>query len=157
MNALSKAHSFLEEDTTLDIARFYAYYRFPYLNDFKEGFSQIAIPPFASNYEKIYAYSDHPHLRRSSFFHKFGRYPEGLKGDVTEYKMCISFLQNKGKGIFYNDFNRLFIQKNSTEEPSTMTRSNWRNKNTFLIRYIRDIYRQIKYNFDILFAKPLIK
>ena len=31
-------------------------------------------------YKKFYAYSDHPHLRRSNFLEKFGRYSENTKG-----------------------------------------------------------------------------
>jgi glycosyltransferase involved in cell wall biosynthesis len=153
--ALTAAHQFMQEDQTLDLARFYAYIPYPYLEEFKEGFSKIIVPPLALKYRKIYAYSDHPHLRRSNFFDKFGRYPEGIKGDLTEYKMCISFLQNKGKAIFYNHFTELFVQKNSSAEPSTMTRSNFRQSNNFFISIVRDVYRQIKYNYDILFMKSL--
>ncbi|MCH5720426.1 glycosyltransferase family 2 protein [Niabella hibiscisoli] len=155
--ALQDAFDMMSEDRSLDMAKFYAYYSHPYLTDFKKGFSKITIPALATDYTKIYAYTDHPHLRRSDFFEKFGRYPEGLKGDVTEYKMCISFLQNKGQAIFYNDFTGLFIQKNSEAEPSTMSRTAWKQKNSFFISLLRTFYRQVKYNFDIAFASPLLK
>ena len=59
---------------------------------------------------KIYQYSDHPHLRKSSFLTKFGRYQEGIKGDKTEYNMCVSFIKNKGKGLFFNEFRREKIE-----------------------------------------------
>jgi len=146
---LKEAYDFMRQDNSLDIVRFYAYYPYPYLKYFNTHFSEMWIKPFATNYRKIYFYSDHPHLRRSSFFDKFGRYTEALKGDKTEYKMCISFLRNKGKGLFYNDCQDLFTQKNTNEEPSTMIRSNWRNNNNWFISSIRYIYRQIKYNYDI--------
>lgn len=147
---LKEAYDLMRKDSNLDIVRFYAYYPYPYLKYFNEHFSEMWIKPFAINYRKIYSYSDHPHLRRSSFFEKFGRYAEGLKGDRTEYKMCISFLKNKGKGLFYNNYQELFHQKNTCEEPSTMIRSNWRSSNNFFIASLRYIYRQIKYNYDIL-------
>ncbi|PWS33765.1 glycosyltransferase [Pedobacter paludis] len=152
---LKDALSFIENDAELDIVRFYAYYAYPYLRPFNEDFSEMYIDKFASRYDKIYYYSDHPHLRRSSFFNKFGRYPEGLKGDITEYKMCISFIQNKGKGLFYNDFANLIRQENPEDEPSTMQRSNWKQNPNFVIRIMRDVYRQIKYNYDILMMKSL--
>ncbi|MGY3052014.1 glycosyltransferase involved in cell wall biosynthesis [Pedobacter sp. UYEF25] len=145
----------LEQHFELDIIKFYAYYAYPYLKPFNADFEKMFFPLLGKDYSKIYAYTDHPHLRRSSFFEKFGRYPEGLKGDVTEYKMCISFLQNKGQGLFYKDFANLLTQKNSAHEPSTMTRESWRNRQNLFMNLLRDTYRQIKYNYDIHFMKKL--
>lgn len=139
----------MDERADLDIVRFYSYLKYPYLKPYKYGFSEMLIKRWGAHYKKIYCYSDHPHLRRDSFFQKFGRYAEGLKGDRTEYLMCISFIRNKGKGLFFNDFKQLFHQKNSEAEPSTMTRSNWTQSSNFLITIVRDIYRQIKYNYDL--------
>jgi hypothetical protein len=95
-------------------------------------------------------YSDHPHLRRSDFFQKFGRYIEGQKGDFTEYSMMMSFLKNNGKALFYKDFQNLFTQKNSESEPSTMKRENWRESNNFFLSQLRHLYRHLKFNFDYL-------
>jgi glycosyltransferase involved in cell wall biosynthesis len=149
--------SHMKEKEELDIIRFYAYSPYAYLKPYDAHFSQMYHPTFGTDYTKIYLYSDHPHLRRSTFFQKFGRYPEGLKGDLTEYRMCISFLQNKAQGLFYNDFSRLLIQKNSQQEPSTMTRVSWREGKGIFIKLIRDTYRQLKYNFDIIAQPPLRK
>ena len=139
----------MQDDNSIDLIRFYAYIKYPYLKPFKKGFSEVKYRPWFGNTNKIYAYSDHPHLRRSSFFSKFGRYVEGIKSDKGEYKMCISFIRNKGKALFYNDYKSLFKQENSSEEPSTVKRSDWRLSNNFLIAFIRNIYRQIKFNYDI--------
>jgi glycosyltransferase involved in cell wall biosynthesis len=139
----------MEECAELDLVRFYSYLKYPYLKPYKAGFSEMLIKPWGLDYTKIYFYSDHPHLRRSSCFEKFGRYPEGLKGDRTEYLMCVSWIRNNAKGLFYNDFKALFDQRNSEEEPSTMTRSNWRQSSNVLIAAVRDIYRQLKYNYDL--------
>jgi glycosyltransferase involved in cell wall biosynthesis len=141
----------LDEEPELDIVRFYAYLKYPYLQPYKKGFSKMLVKPWFTNYKKIYYYSDHPHVRRSTFFEKFGRYAEGLKGDRTEYKMCVSFIKNKGKGLFYDDYKALFSQENSSEEPSTMRRSSWTQSGNVMIAFVRDIYRQVKYNFDLLF------
>lgn len=154
---LYEAVNIMKEHETLDIVKFYAYYAYPYLQPFSRDFDKMVLPNLAINYTKIYAYSDHPHLRRSNFFDKFGRYPEGLKGDVTEYKMCISFLQNNGKGLFYKDFANLLIQKNTEQEPSTMKRESWKAQQGFFISLIRDAYRQLKYNYDIYFMRSLKK
>ena len=153
----AQAFTSMEQNAALDIVKFYAYYAYPYLKPFNQDFDRMYLPNFARDYTKIYAYSDHPHLRRSSFFKKFGRYPEGLKGDVTEYKMCISFLQNNGKGLFYKDYANLLTQKNSESEPSTMSRESWKAKQNIFMNVVRYTYRQIKYNFDILFMKRLWK
>jgi glycosyltransferase involved in cell wall biosynthesis len=97
--------------------------------------------------------SDHPHLRRSNFVQKFGKYREALKGDATEYGMMMSFLQKKGKGMFYNSFKSLLNQENSSLEPSTMKRNLWRESGNPLISKMRYVYRQLKFNVDYLFGK----
>ena len=93
--ALYNAVNFIKEDSSLDLVRFFANVQYPYTKNFKEGFSKIAIPLLAGDYSKIYAYSDTPHLRRTSFLEKFGRYAEGIKGDRNKCRMCVSFLQKK--------------------------------------------------------------
>ncbi|HVZ25022.1 MAG TPA: hypothetical protein VG842_03160, partial [Sediminibacterium sp.] len=101
----------------------------------------------------FYYYSDHPHVRRSNFLQKFGRYTEGVKGDVTEYRMMMSFLQKKGKAIYYDRFQELFFQKNSAAEPSTMKRNALRESDHFFIHLARECYRHIKFNLDYLLKK----
>ncbi len=147
----SDAMHILDTEPELDMVRFYAYLKYPYLKPYKKGFSKMVIKPWFTNYKKIYYYSDHPHIRRSTFFQKFGRYAEGLNVDRTEYKMCVSFIKNKGTGLFYDDYKALFNQVNSTSEPSTATRISWKNSENPLIAIVRDVYRQLKYNFDLLF------
>jgi glycosyltransferase involved in cell wall biosynthesis len=147
------ALSIMQERKDLDIVRFYAYSAYPYLKPYKKGFSEMMIKPWYLNYRKIYYYSDHPHLRRSDFLKKFGRYAEGIKGDRTEYRMCLSFIQNNGKGLFYDDFKSLFTQVNSEDEPSTMKRRSWTTSKNPLISLFRYGYRQIRYNYDLLFTK----
>ncbi len=137
----------------LDVARFYAYTKYPYLKDIGKGFSEMIFSPWKSGYTKFYEYSDHPHLRRDTFFERFGRYAEGLNPEQTEYRMMFSFLQNKGKGIFYNEINTLFHQINTSTEPSTMKRSNILRSDNPVIATVRHIYRHIKFNYDYWFLK----
>ncbi|MBG6234104.1 glycosyltransferase involved in cell wall biosynthesis [Pedobacter sp. CAN_A7] len=148
-----KALAIFNEQQDLDIIRFYAYVKYPYLENYKDGYSLMYIKPWHADYQKIYYYSDHPHLRRSNFNKKFGKYAEGIKGDRTEYQMCVSFIQKKGKGLFYNDYQSLFVQKNSEAEPSTMTRTNLTQSRNPFITALRYVYRQLKYNYDINFYK----
>ena len=145
----------MNERTDLDMARFYAYFKYPFLKRYKGGFSEMLFSawPFYWGYKKFYCYSDHPHLRRSNFLNKFGRYPEGVKGDVTEYRMMMSFLRHKGKGLFYEDFKSLFDQVNSATEPSTMKRNYWREAGNPLVTFARHFYRHVKFNFDYHFTK----
>ena len=152
-DALSFALNRLQEQPELDMARFYAYFRYPYSNPVGNGFSEMIFRPLYAGYKKFYIYSDHPHLRRSNFLEKFGNYPEGIKGDATEYRMMMNFLQHKGRGIFYEDFKGLFDQVNSETEPSTMTRNSLRNSDAVLITFARNMYRHLKFNFDYHFKK----
>ncbi|GAB3541999.1 glycosyltransferase family 2 protein [Spirosoma fluminis] len=150
---LKKSLGFMDEDKTLDIVRFYAYYAYPYLKPFTAEYAEMHVPRWALNYTKIYVYSDHPHLRRSSFLTKFGRYAEGLHGDRTEYKMCISFIQRGGRGLFFTDFKSLFSQENDAVEPSTVQRTEWTQSNNPFIAAARYVYRQLRYNYDIQFMQ----
>jgi glycosyltransferase involved in cell wall biosynthesis len=143
------AMEIIKDEAELDIIRFYAYGPYPYLQPFKKGFSRMIYKPWFLDKNKIYNYSDHPHLRRITFFDRFGKYTEGIKSDKTEYEMCLSFIQNKGQGLFYDEFDTLFKQENSLAEPSTVTRSNWRQSDNPFLASVRLLYRQIKYNYDI--------
>lgn len=150
---LQQGYDFMEADKSLDIVRFYAYFP-PLLRPYKAGFSEIyfTLNPFSKGgYVKFYAYSDHPHLRRSNFFEKFGRYREGIKPDRTEYRMMIAYLQKKGKGLFYNDHKALLEQYNPTEEPSTIRRGYWRNSENPVVHFAREIYRHLRFHIDYLF------
>ena len=147
------ALNFMNSRKELDVARFYAYTKYPYLKDIGKGFSEMQFNPWAKGYTKFYEYSDHPHLRRNTFFERFGRYAEGMNPEKTEYQMMFSFLQNKGKGIFYNDYNSLFHQINTSTEPSTMKRSNILRSENPVIAALRHLYRHIKFRYDYLFLK----
>lgn len=136
---------FMEEDSSLDIARFYAYFAYPTMKPFGKGFMEMVFSFWDFNHLKFYYYSDHPHLRRSTFFQKFGRYPEGIKGDLTEFSMALSFIKNKGRGIFFKEFTTLFYQKNSAAEPSKMERANWRESKNPAIRLVRALYLPVRW------------
>ncbi|MDR6561623.1 MULTISPECIES: glycosyltransferase family 2 protein [unclassified Arcicella] len=144
---------FMNEDKSLDMVRFYAYIQYPYLKYFDKGYSEMLYKPWYLDYHKIYYYSDHPHLRRRNYFEKFGRYAEGIKGDRTEYRMCLAFIQNKGKALFFNEYKSLFDQVNSADEPTTMSRGSWTTSENPVIQLVRYFYRQTRYNYDLLFTK----
>lgn len=149
----AEALHIFESRPDLDMIRFYAYFRYPRLKPVAHGFSEMEFRLGSPGYKKFYQYSDHPHLRRSNFLKKFGRYTEGVKGDVTEYNMMLSFLQHKGKGLFYEDYKGLFDQVNTAAEPSTMKRDFWRESRNPLVWIAREAYRVGKLNRDYLFRK----
>lgn len=147
---LADAIAIMNDRPDIDIVRFYAYFKYPYLKPFRKGFSEMIFKTWYPGYRKFHCYSDHPHLRRSNFFQKFGRYPEGLKGDRTEFLMALSFLKHKGKGMFYEDFKGLFDQVNSSDEPSTMKRSNLRQTTNPVVAAGRAVYRVVKHTYELL-------
>ncbi|MDE3247305.1 MAG: glycosyltransferase [Bacteroidota bacterium] len=142
----------LKSREDVDIVRFYAYTYYPYLKPLGNGFSEMQFGLWKPGYMKFYMYSDHPHLRRTSFFSKFGRYVEGKKVEKTEYLMMMSFLKNKGKAVIYEHKDDLFVQKNSSAEPSTVRRNFWRESGGFFMTNLRHLYRHLKFNFDYLFG-----
>jgi glycosyltransferase involved in cell wall biosynthesis len=152
---LLDALSIVNERPDVDIVRFYAYFKYPYLKHYRNGYSEMLFKLWYPGYRKFHCYSDHPHLRRTTFFEKFGRYAEGIKGDRTEFLMAISFLKNKGKAMFYEDYKGLFDQINSSDEPSTMKRSDLRQSPNYVISFARGMYRALKHNLDYLLAKKI--
>lgn len=141
----------LEDRKDFDTVRFYAYSKYPYLRPFKYGFSEMLFSPWYDGLDKFAYYSDHPHLRRSTFFDKFGRYLEGTSGDKTEFTMMMSFLRKKGKSFFFDEHKSVFDQINSSVEPSTMKRNYWRNSNNTFVTFLRHIYRYINCYYNLYF------
>lgn len=152
---LHKSVKFMNEDQELDMVRLYAFKRYPTLLPFKEGFCKMRFNFWLQNYEKLSFYSDHPHLRRSNFMEKFGRYPEGLNPEKTEYKMMMSVLKKKGKSLFYYNHHHLFHHVNSEHEPSTMKKNFWRKSQNFGVAGMRHVYRHLKGNIEYLFGSGL--
>jgi glycosyltransferase involved in cell wall biosynthesis len=152
----TKALSFMEADPSLDIVRMYAYFHYPKLKPFQSGFSTMHFDPLGMDHLKFYYYSDHPHLRRSTFLDKFGPYTEGASGDATEFNMALRFLKKKGTGLFFNEFSTLFDHVNTDNEPSTMQRASWRQKKhpaILLLRLIYLRYRWLKNTLQLLLLK----
>lgn len=147
---LKDALDIMVERPDIDMMRFYAYFKYPYLKPYRNGYSEMMFKIWYPGYRKFHCYSDHPHLRRSSFLKKFGRYREGIKGDRTEFLMALSFLKHKGKAMFYENYKGLFDQVNSADEPSTMKRSDLRQSNNPLIAFARMIYRNVKHTYELL-------
>ncbi|ACU04170.1 glycosyltransferase family 2 protein [Pedobacter heparinus] len=146
---LADGLSILKDDPSADTVRFYSYLDYPQKKYYRDGFSEMIFDPFSLNLHKFPLYSDHPHLRRSNFLKKFGKYNENKHSDKTEFEMMLSFIRNKGKGYLYNDYKSVFDQVNDSFEPSTVHRVSWRASNNLLIKWIRYIYRQISYNYSL--------
>lgn len=151
---VSRALQVMKQDASVDLIRFYAYFRYPYTTRYNDDFQEMVFRPslLYTNHLKFYMYSDHPHLRRSSFNQKFGYYPENVRPDLTEFGMCLSFLQAKGKALLMNDFKATFEQVNSSSEPSTIGRKSWKEKNTPLMEFLRSVfvkYRLVKNTLEL--------
>jgi glycosyltransferase involved in cell wall biosynthesis len=145
VTTFQKAMEIIQQNPTVDTIKFYAYFFYPYRKLYTDQFYELIFKPWAWNYFKYYQYSDHPHLRRSNFLQKFGRYPEGVNGDETEYHMCLSFLKHKGKAIVHHSLNEVFDQINTPVEPSTANfRHVWRTKKNIITRLVRAFYLQCK-------------
>ncbi|WP_158795384.1 glycosyltransferase family 2 protein [Pedobacter sp. L105] len=141
----------IEEDKEVDTIRYYSYINYPDLVPFRDGFSLMVFDPWSLNIDKITMYSDHPHLRRSNFLTKFGRYPEMKNPEKTEYDMMVSFIKRKGKAYFFDNYKLLMEPINSSTEPSTMERNFWRNNDGVFLKSARFVYRQMKFHYFYFF------
>jgi glycosyltransferase involved in cell wall biosynthesis len=150
-SCLQEALEHMNVRQDIDLVRFYSYFRYPHLKPLKNGLSEMEFNRLNLGYKKYYMYSDHPHLRRSNFFEKFGRYVEGRNLDATEYNMMISFLQKKGKALYFDNHKGIFDQLNSPDEPSTFRRNFWRESENIFVAGLRHIYRHVKFRYDYFF------
>lgn len=115
-----KAQTYMEDDISIDMVKFWCWHSYPYLRGYKDSedyklanFKVFAIDPY-----RFFLYGDPPHLRRSNFFEKFGRYTEGIPAPKTEKAMAMSFLQKGGRALWHESRD-MFIHENSEDEPST--------------------------------------
>lgn len=146
-------YDIMEESKDIDTVRFYSYLNYPNLKPYKFGFSEMVFDKWSFDLDKVPLYSDHPHLRRSNFMKKFGRYPENKNPEKTEYDMMISFLRNNGRGMLFQDYKAIFGQGNSAAEPSTVNRKFWRNTDNMLIRVFVQAYRHLLFNYRLFIKK----
>ena len=109
----------IKEQQNIDMVRLYLApgLGYPYLAPYFRGFRAMKFHILKPGKDKFFVYSDHPHLRRSNFFQKFGRYKEGIPAIKTEKGMVMSFLQSGGKAVLSET--NLFETENTTDEPST--------------------------------------
>lgn len=114
----SDALEIMEDRKDVDIVRFYAQRSYPHRKPYKNGYSEMIFRLTRPGTAKFFYYSDTPHLRRRTFFEKFGRYAEGIKAIKGEKRMVMSFLQARGKGM-ETDVSNIFIHENSEAERST--------------------------------------
>lgn len=149
---LKDALAIMTKDESIDTIRFYGYIDYPHTVPYQSGFSEMVFNPWSLDITKVSMYSDHPHLRKSNFFEKFGRYTENKKSDQIEYDMMVSFLKNKAKCLLVDDYRSVFLQTNTTEEPSTVKRNSLRYSGSKIISLPRFIYRTIKFNYRFFFG-----
>ena len=142
---LVDALEIMNKNKDIDYIRFWSFYRFPTLKPFGKGFSETIYNPWNLNHLNFFMYSDNPHIRRSNFLEKFGRYQEGIDGNISEHNMSIRYIQKKGKGLFYDDYSTLFEHKNSTDEPSSFNRASWRQSKKPLFVFMRALYLKYKW------------
>jgi glycosyltransferase involved in cell wall biosynthesis len=108
----------LKERLEIDLVRLSSNSPYPYTRPYKNGFEEMIFDLKKPGSAKFFYYSDHPQLRRSNFFTKFGRYAEGIKAIKTEKCMVMSFLQGGGRAMIYAA-NDAFVHENMAVEPST--------------------------------------
>ncbi len=142
----------MEERPDIHIARYWAYWKYPYLKSIRNGFSEMQFSLFKLGYKKFYVYSDSSHLRRSNFSLSFGRFIENLPSDRAEYLMMMNFIRKRGKAIYFDNHNEIFDHRNDNDEPSTVDRNiSSYDESSKVIYTIRSLYRNVKFNLDYLF------
>jgi glycosyltransferase involved in cell wall biosynthesis len=159
-SALKDGFNIINTEEKWDLIRFYAFpwTPYPYLKDYKNGFSEMifSLLPWYSNNQKFNVYSDHPHLKRATFPNKFGRYFETRNGDVTEMSMVRSFLKNNGKGLYFKNNKSLFEHDNPEDEPGLFRPDTEKNKKYSEIKPLYFVYlklKLIKQTFSYIFSK----
>lgn len=140
------ALQFLNEDQSLDYVRFWALGEMHLdLKPYGKGFSEMIYKVSNLYHFKFYQFTDTPNIRRNNFRKKFGRYREGIHGDKTDYYMAISFLHNKGKGLFFDAYDTLFAHDDIEEGSRIRSLKNWRQSEHITIRFLRFFFLRYKW------------
>lgn len=136
----------LNDDKTIDYIRFWAIGDLHInMKPYGKGFSEMIYKFWNMHHRKFYQFSDTPNIKRSNFTQKFGRYREGIHGDLTDYYMAISFLHNKGKGLFFDNYDTLFTHDDIEEGSRIRPLTNWRQNRNVFIRFIRFFFLRYKW------------
>lgn len=136
----------MNEDKSVDYIRFWAIEDMKFnLKPYGRGFSEMIYNFWNPSHKKFYQFSDTPNIRRSTFTEKFGKYREGVYGDITDYYMAISFLHNKGKGLFFDKYDTLFSHDDHEEGSRIRPLINWRQNTNIVIRAMRFVFLRYKW------------
>lgn len=136
----------MNEDKSIDYIRFWAIEDMHInLKPYGKGFSLMEYKFWNMSHLKFYQFSDTPNIRRSNFIEKFGRYREGIFGDKTDYYKAISFIHNKGKGLFYDKYDTLFTHDDEEEGSRIRSGNNWRQKQNIFVRILRFFFLRYKW------------
>lgn len=136
----------MNEDNSIDYIRFWAIEDMHInLKPYGKGFSEMVYKFWNFNHKKFYQFSDTPNIKRNNFFQKFGRYKEGVYGDVTDYMMAISFLHYNGKGLFFDKYDSLFTHDDKQEGSTIRPLITWRQKRNVLTLLLRFFFLRYKW------------
>lgn len=154
----TNALTMMEHDEKWDIARLYSSVAYPYTKPLGEGFSEMKFhhAPWYTNHNKFYMYTDEPHLRRSNFLQKFGRYSEAVPRTESEYRMAVSFIKKKGKGLFCDNHTMLFTERKERTELYANDNNKIIKKRKNVIAFVQAVYlkiRLLKCTFDLAFMR----
>lgn len=140
------AMDILNTDKSIDYIRFWAIGEMNIdKKPYGKGFSEMVYRFWNMSHKKFYQFSDTPNVRRSNFVEKFGRYREGIHGDMTDYYMAISFLHHKGKGLFYDAYDTLFSHDDVEEGSRIRPLINWRQRTNPIILFMRFFFLRYKW------------
>ncbi len=148
----------MNSDASVDYIRFWAIEDMKFnLKPYGKGFSEMVYSFWNMYHTKFYQFSDTPNIRRKGFTEKFGTYREGIHGDMTDYYMAISFLHNKGKGLFFDKYDSLF--EHADEHEGSRIRSgkvSWKQRQNVLVKMLRFFflrYKWLKGTWLVLFSR----
>lgn len=136
----------MNTDQSIDYIRFWSIEDMHIdLKPYGRGFSEMVYKVWNMSHKKFYQFTDTPNIKRNTFRQKFGRYKEGIYGDLTDYYMAISFLHYKGKGLFYDNYSSLFEHSDLEEGSRIRPRITWRQKKNILTIPLRFLFLRYKW------------
>jgi glycosyltransferase involved in cell wall biosynthesis len=148
---INDALKIMNEHQDVDLVRFFIQVTPPKLRSFKFGFSEMIFSLWQMGTSNFFCYSDTPHLRRQTFFQKFGRYKENTPAIKCEKAMGMSFLQSRGRGLVC-DVSDVFTHENSHEEPSTQDYSHFFKVKRLIPNGVFNFLWMLKLSFQYLFV-----
>ena len=135
----------------VEMCRFTANYKFPYLKSLSEKFSLIPKFSWKNFHYNAFQYSDHPYITTKNFFEQYGRFLENVSGPYGENEFAIRIMKSNARiGIA-----KKYVFRTNSDSSSVIATQEKKKKRKFLKKIkVHRLLRSFRLHFEFLLYQP---